>query len=431
VRKHGWGHTIILIIGVVALLGVIGGLFFVVSDSPENIYSDHEVAPVQSALFLTSLSHLVNAPVERGGEVTILDNGDEFLPALIEAIDAAKRTINFSVYIWTDGYFSTQVLNALVRAQKRGVAVRVLLDGLGSSDTPDSKFDELKNAGGHVEKFRTPQFGKLTRFHRRNHRRSIVMDGNVGFIGGMAVADTWLGHAQDPEHWRDMMFKVTGPLARSLQSAFVSSWLSSSGEILTGEDTYPLDGDIPPPGVERFIHLVNSPADDDYAMAQFFNMSILAARESLYVVTPYFIPDKHLKNALKQRAEAGVDVRLLLPGEHIDNMWVRLSAQTHYEDLLKAGVRIYEYRPTFLHSKFMVVDGQWSIVGSPNLNSRSRTLDEENAQGILDKGLGEQLMKTFHDDLSRADEIKLEQWRRRNVLWRFVQPIVQLLDEQS
>jgi cardiolipin synthase len=431
VRKHGWGHTIILIIGVVALLGVIGGLFFVVSDSPENIYSDHEVAPVQSALFLTSLSHLVNAPVERGGEVTILDNGDEFLPALIEAIDAAKRTINFSVYIWTDGYFSTQVLNALVRAQKRGVAVRVLLDGLGSSDTPDSKFDELKNAGGHVEKFRTPQFGKLTRFHRRNHRRSIVMDGNVGFIGGMAVADTWLGHAQDPEHWRDMMFKVTGPLARSLQSAFVSSWLSSSGEILTGEDTYPLDGDIPPPGVERFIHLVNSPADDDYAMAQFFNMSILAARESLYVVTPYFIPDKHLKNALKQRAEAGVDVRLLLPGEHIDNMWVRLSARTHYEDLLKAGVRIYEYRPTFLHSKFMVVDGQWSIVGSPNLNSRSRTLDEENAQGILDKGLGEQLMKTFHDDLSRADEIKLEQWRRRNVLWRFVQPIVQLLDEQS
>jgi cardiolipin synthase len=319
----------------------------------------------------------------------------------------------------------------LVRAQKRGVAVRVLLDGLGSSDTPDSKFDELKNAGGHVEKFRTPQFGKLTRFHRRNHRRSIVMDGDVGFIGGMAVADTWLGHAQDAEHWRDMMFKVTGPLARSLQSAFVGSWLSSSGEILTGEDTYPPDGDIPPPGVERFIHLVNSPADDDYAMAQFFNMSILAARESLYVVTPYFIPDKHLKNALKQRAEAGVDVRLLLPGEHIDNMWVRLSAQTHYEDLLKAGVRIYEYRPTFLHSKFMVVDGQWSIVGSPNLNSRSRTLDEENAQGILDKGLGEQLMKTFHDDLSRADEIKLEQWRRRNVLWRFVQPIVQLLDEQS
>ena len=322
------------------------------------------------------------------------------------------------------------MLDALIERQRHGVAVRVLLDGLGGRKAPDDRFAVLEQSGGKIDRYRTPKFGTWTRFHRRNHRRSIVIDGEVGFVGGMAIYDKWLGNAHDPDHWRDMMFRVTGPLARSLQAAFVDSWVSSSGEILVGPSIY-VEGRQPHPGVERFIHHVNSPADDDQSMAYFYLLSVLAARERLYVTTPYFIPDGPLKEALRARARAGVDVRLLLPGEHIDNASARYSAQNHYAELIDAGVRIYEYRPTFIHSKFMVVDGKWSVIGSPNLNSRSRQLDEENAIAILDAPLGRQLEETFLRDLARADTVDRDKWSRRNPLLRLIQLGARVLDQQS
>ncbi len=430
IRTHGWLQTALLVIGVVTVLAVLGALFVAAGTAPKTIYTDTEVAPVDSALFATSLSHLVNAPLEHGGAVSMLNNGDEFLPALINAIDHAKRTINFSVYIWSDGTASKQVLDALVRARKRNVAVRILLDDFGSKDVGFSTFSDVKDAGARVERFRTVEFGKLTRLHRRDHRRAIVIDGEVGFTGGMAIKDTWLGHAEDPNHWRDMMFRVTGPMARSLQAAFVSSWTASSGEILAGPDIYP-DADKPATGVERFIHLVNSPAADVYSMAEFFILPILGARESIVIVTPYFIPDTHLQSVLVKKAQEGVQVKLLLPGRHIDNTLVWLSARANYEELLKVGVKIYEYAPTFIHSKFMVVDGKWSVIGSPNLNYRSRQLDEENAFGILDRTLANQLVTAFREDVRHADEIRLDEWRRRSVLLKLIQHLAQVLDKQS
>jgi cardiolipin synthase len=280
-------------------------------------------------------------PVERGGTITTLNNGDEFIPALLTAIGEAKRTINFAVYIWAEGEFSDQLLSALEKKQHEGVAVRVLLDGLGSIKVPDSDFEPLIAAGGKVQKFRAPRFGKLTRFHRRNHRRAIVIDGEVGFTGGMAVSDIWLGHAQDTEHWRDLMFKVTGPLARSLQAAFSDLWANSSGELLIDPKNYSA---VPAAagGIDRFIHLPNSPSDDDQSMAYFFLLPIFSARESIYLAAPYFIPDVYLQSALVAKAKSGVDVRLLLPGPHTDNWITRASAQARYQELLEAGAKIYE-----------------------------------------------------------------------------------------
>jgi cardiolipin synthase A/B len=431
IRKQVWWETALLVVGCITVFAILGAIFVGTGNTPNHIYTDAPVPPVNSPLFLATLSYLINAPVEQGGAVTILNNGDEFIPALLDAIDHAKYAINFSVYIWRDGTFSKQVLDGLLRAQKRGAKVRLLLDGFGSKETPSRKFMELKEAGARVESFRNPQFGKLTRFHRRNHRRSIVIDGNIGFTGGMAVADDWIGHAQDPEHWRDMMFKLTGPAARRLQAAFVSAWAGSTGEILTAPDTYPIASETSASEIEKFIHVVHSPAAEHHSMENFLLMGILAARKTLYVVTPYFIPDKHLQRALVKRAEAGVDVRLLLPGKHIDAQISRRSAQSNYEELLQAGVKIYEYQPTFIHSKYIVVDGQWSIVGSPNLNTRSRQLDEENAFGILDSQFAGQLLKGFMSDLEQAEEIKLDEWRRRNVFVRLMQRASRILDNQS
>lgn len=430
-RRYKWWQLTLFIIGVVAAISVTSALFFAVGDKPARIYTDAEPPPVDSAHFATALGAIVGAPVEHGGTVLVLDNGDEFVPALLDSINQAQRTINFTVYIWADGAFSDALLRALEKKQREGVAVRVLLDGLGSVKASDDAFNGLIAAGGKVEKFRTPTFGQLTRFHRRNHRRAIVIDGEVGFTGGMAVSDVWLGHAQDEKHWRDLMFKVTGPMARSLQTAFVDLWVSSSGELLIDPTNYPVPAPATAEGVARFIHLANSPADDDQSLAYFYLLPIFAARETIYFAAPYYIPDNHLQQALVEKARAGLDVRLLLPGHHIDNWIVRASAQARYQELLEAGAKIYEYQPTFMHAKYGVIDGKWSIIGSPNLNSRSRQLDEENAFGIYDVPLAATLHVTFFKDLQRAKPIELEEWRRRNPLQRLFETVSRIFDQQS
>lgn len=430
-RRYKWWQLTLFAIGVVAAISVTSALFFAVGNKPARIYTDAEPPTVDSPDFATALATIVGAPVEHGGTVSILNNGDEFVPALLESIHQAQRTINFTVYIWSDGTFSDALLRALEQKQREGVAVRVLLDGLGSMKVSDDDFKPLIAAGGKVQKFRTPKFGQLTRFHRRNHRRSIVIDGEVGFTGGMAVSDVWLGHAQDEEHWRDLMFKVTGPMARSLQTAFVDLWVGSSGELLIDPINYPVPAPATADGIERFVHLASSPADDDQSLAYFYLLPIFAARETIYFATPYYIPDNHLQQALVDKARAGVDVRMLLPGHHIDNWIVRASAHARYQELLEAGAKIYEYQPTFMHAKYGIIDGKWSIIGSPNLNSRSRQLDEENALGIYDTALAAQLHATFAKDLQRAKQIDLEQWRRRNPLQKLFETASRILDQQS
>jgi cardiolipin synthase len=433
-ERYTWWQLTLFIIGVLSAVSIISALFFAVGDKPSRIYTDREVPPVNSPEFATALGALVGAPVDHGGHITILNNGDEFYPDLLQSIRNARHSINFSVYIWKDGEASDAVLPALIAAQTRGVKVRVLLDGLGAVAASDKGFEQLVKAGGTVQKFRTPKFGKLTRFHRRNHRRSIVIDGEVGYTGGMAVSDVWLGHAQDKDHWRDLMFKLTGPPARSLQSAFVDTWSSSSGELLVGPEIFPAAGGgavVAGGDIDRFVHLANSPADDDQSMAYFFLLPIFSARQSVHVTTPYFIPDKHLLNALAEKAKAGVDVTLLVPGPHTDNWITRASAQARYQTLLEAGAKIYEYEPTFVHAKYVVIDGMWSIIGSPNLNFRSRQLDEENAFGVLDPSIAAQLGAIFEKDLLKAKRIDLEQWLRRNPMQHMFETFSRVLDQQS
>ena len=429
-EQFTWWQIAIFLVGVVSLISVLSTLFFAVGDRPTTITTDGPVPAVESLEFATALSALVNAPIDRGGTVTVLNDGDEFFPALLESIQNARKSINFSVYVWKDGEVADRVLPALLAAQRRGVEVRILLDGFGATGISDKAFEPLKAAGARVSKFRTPKLGQLLRFHRRNHRRAIVMDGSVGFTGGMAVSDVWLGHAQDKEHWRDMMFKVTGPLAKNLQAGFADTWVSSTGEVLVGADLYPVSATAAP-GVERFLHLANSPAYDHEAMEYFYLLPILAARESIWLVTPYFIPDPHLSHALQDKARAGVDVQLLLPGRYNDNKLDRASSHRRYDDLLSAGVKIYEYQPTFVHSKTAVIDGTWSIIGSPNLNFRSRQLDQENAMGILDRPLASQLQQVFLADVRKSQQINLKEFRRRNPFERMVEWIAGILDQQS
>jgi cardiolipin synthase len=372
---------------------------------------------VGSRDFLLGISGTVNAPLARGGTALLLNNGAEIFPAILREIRAARRTINFMVYIWEPGRASDQVFDALVERARAGVQVRLLLDGVGALHAPEDRIVELEAAGGKVAWFRTLKFGKLTRYHRRNHRRAIIIDGTVGFTGGAAVADFWLDTPAQGK-WRDMMVEVRGCIAGNLQSAFAQVWAATYGEILLGPTFFPADyPDQPGERLTYHVNLTSSPASDAYPLRLFFWTSFRCARRRLYITSPYFIPDQAARKVIAERARAGVDVRLLLPDQHIDVPPVRVASHAFYREMLEAGVRIYEYQGVMIHAKVIAVDGKWGIIGSANMDVRSGELNLENVLGVLDEGFAGQLEDTFRDDLEHAREITLEEWNQRS-WWR-------------
>ena len=458
-RYPSW-VIVFAILGFLSVCTVLVTLFSPLGRRPPEVRIDAAPA-VRSPEFLAAIAGTAGTPVRAGGTVQLLNNGVAFFPALVKDLRAAQRTINFSVYIWEPGEASDQVFAALIDRARAGVKVRVLLDGLGGMKAPDKDVDALKAAGGRVEKYSAPRLGKLTRFHKRNHRRSIVIDGRVAYTGGIAVGDKWVGNADTEEHWRDTMVRVTGPLAATIQSAFVAPWAQTSGELLSGVDVFPPDvlgaADAAPPGpavaaapasapppssppsapasgpaqpVTLHTGLASAPSSEHHPLRLFFIQSFVSAQRRLYITTPYFVPDEAIRKVVADRARAGVDVRILLPDEHTDAKPIRLTSHSYFEELLSAGVKIYEYQPTMMHTKGVVVDGAWSVVGSANMDVRSKELNNENVLGILDEGFAREMEATFSEDLKKAEEIHLEQWRRRGWWEKTKERVAVLFAEQ-
>lgn len=427
-----WWITVLAVIGVLAIGTAIITLFFKLGRRPDRLWSV-AAPPLDSADFLRGIAGIVNAPIEAGGTAELLNNGDAFFPRMLADIAAAERTINFSVYIWEPGSVYDEMLAALTARAQAGVRVRVLLDAIGGMRIPKDGVERLRAAGGRIERFRPAVFGKLTRLHLRNHRRAVVIDAHVGYTGGAAISNKWAGDARNENEWRDTMVRVTGCAVTTLQSAFTELWAYTCGEILTGPDFYP-EQDTTDADAEYRLHrhtgVVSSPSDDEYPLRLFFLLSILAARERLYIATPYFVPDRSTRRVVAQRARDGVDVRLLLPNELTDARPIRRTSQHYYQSLLDAGVRIYEYQPTMMHSKLCVADGVWSIVGSANMDIRSKELNSENVIGIQDASFAATVERTFMADLEHAREIERDAWRRRPWRDRVIERCCALFSEQ-
>lgn len=425
----------LLALAIVGGLSIVAGLvtlFSALGRRPSKLDVSQGVA-VDSAEFLSSVAGVAGSPAQAGGTVELLNNGDAFFPALLDSIRTARHSINFLVFIWEPGKASDQVFAALVERAKAGVQVRLLLDGFGG-DAPEESLKALKDAGGKVALFRPPRFGKLTRFHKRTHRRAIVIDGETAFTGGIAIGDKWLGNADSEEHWRDTMVKVTGPLAATVQSAFTAPWAHAAGEILVGEPFYPprpaAAADLSAAPALLHMGVASAPSSDDHPLRVLFMQTFLAARKSLYIATPYFVPDRVMREAVAKKAREGVDVRILLPDEHTDAMPIRQTTHSYMQELLEAGVRMYEYQPTMMHTKHVVVDGLWVVVGSANMDVRSKELNDENVLGILDADFGRVVEATFLEDLKQAEEIKLEEWRKRGVFKRLLERTCRVFAEQ-
>lgn len=420
-----WWAWALMITGAVSLVSVFGALFL--PDWPTPEYRLGFDAEPGSEDFLRLAAGFLNVPLFRGGTAELLRNGDRFYPAMLEAIRGAQDSVNLEVYIFESDETGREFMDALMERARAGVEVRVLLDAFGSLKLKRRHRRELRDAGVKLEFFRPLALRNLVRIYRRTHRRAIVVDGKVGFTGGAAVSNKWRGDTRTPKEWRDSMTRVTGPLVVGVQSAFAANWVYVSGEVIAGPRFYPpARGDGPACG----LSVVSSPSDAQQPIRMLIWLSFVNARRRLWIANSYFIPDVQIRNAVKDRARAGVDVRILVPGNHTDAIPVQYAGRTYYDELLEAGVRIFEYQASMMHAKTVVVDDAWCLVGSANLDERSMELNEENLLGVAEHEFARTAAEGLEQDFTRSREVKLDEWRRRPAYKRVLEKAATFLMEQ-
>jgi cardiolipin synthase len=377
--------------------------------------------------FRRSLGVLLGPPIVEGNQVKLLRNGDEIFPSMLDAIRQARKTITFETYIYWSGDIGREFTEALSERARAGVKVHVMLDYLGSIKLDEKQLAAMRAAGVRLQRYHKPAWWKLARLNNRTHRKLLVVDGKIGFTGGVGIADKWNGHAQDPDHWRDSHFRVEGPVVGQIQAVFMDNWTKATGVVLDGDDYFPpLDkaGDSP---AQMFS---SSPNGGSESMHLMYLMAITAARRTIDLSSSYFVPDELAVKALVAAAKRGVRVRIITPGEHIDSDIVRAASRERWGELLKAGIHIAEYQPTMFHVKALVVDSLLVSVGSTNFDNRSFSINDEANLNVLDPEFARQQAAVFEDDWQRARPISLTRWQDRPLLEKMSGELATLVGAQ-
>jgi cardiolipin synthase A/B len=419
-----------------AALAIVAVLLFLILFEPAVPYRARaaRVRP-DAAEFVNYLSAIVNARVFSAGEVEVLSSGEATFAAELEAIRAARHSVHFEAYLFLRGRTADAMLAALCERARAGVRVRVIADRYGSFFTPKAYFAELERAGGEVYWYQPVAWYTLKRLNNRTHRDLLIVDGNVGFVGGIGVADYWVGPRRRGRPWRDTMVRVTGDLVKGLQTSFAENWLEAAGEILAEEEfSITADGEPEalPHGDGLGMVVSSSPGEGRATRARLlFQMLVASARRSIYIASPYFMPDRSMLAELVRAAERGVAVTVLVPGKWNNHPLTRLASRRRYGMLLEAGVAIYEYQPAMMHAKVMVVDGIWSVVGSTNFDNRSFSLNDEVNAVILQRRLAWRLEQDFAADLALSAPIALSDWRRRPFYERAFATLARVLERQA
>ena len=393
---------------------------------PMRYHMKHQFT-VRDVAFLQTMYALTGSPLVDGNRVEILRNGVQIFPSMLSAIRAAQKTINLEFYIYWDGEIGRQFAEALAERARAGVHVKAVLDAVGSAPMSRSLIEFLQRNGIDLEWYHPLRWYTLSRFNHRTHRKLMVVDGSVGFSGGVGIADEWLGDADSKDHWRETVLRVEGPAVTQMQFAFMDNWVKSRGELLTGLDYFP---QVSPSGNQRTQVIKSSPSEGSSTVKLLYIVSIVSATKSIYISNAYFVPDRDTERALQSAVRRGVDVRVIVPGEFTDVPLVREASRMHYETLLRRGIRIFEYQPTMMHAKTMVVDGIWSTVGSSNFDDRSFRLNDEVNVNVYDEGIAQQMEAMFHEDLARCEEITMRKWFRRPRWSRIKEAIADMLKPQ-
>ena len=407
----------------------VGALYSYLSapiETPPKYGLDHELS-VDSLEFLTTIAGATGEPFVGGNSLVVLNNGDEFYPAMLDAIEQAEASITIEAYIYWQGETGMTFARALADKAREGIRVKILLDAFGSASIGDDIVRTLEDGGCQIAWYNPLRWYTLGRYNHRTHRKSLVIDGRVGFTGGAGIADKWLGHAQDLDHWRDIQIRLEGPAVTPLQTGFAQNWLETTAELISGTLYYP---PLESAGSLSVLTIMSTPVTGASTARTTFYLSIASARRSIYLATPYFIPDPPAVDTLIDAKRRGVDVRIMVAGRSNDQWISRQNAIRHYGRLLEAGIEILEFHETLLHQKTMVVDGVWVAIGTSNFDSRSFAHNEESVVCVHDRNLARQFYEIFFEDAKRCQPVTLEAWRRRGVFARAQELIASFLTEQ-
>jgi cardiolipin synthase len=377
--------------------------------------------------FAREMDAMLGPDVLDGNAITPLQNGDQIFPSMLKAIREASRSITFETYIYWSGDIGAQFADALKERAMTGVPVHVMLDWAGSEKMERKLLDELVDAGVEVEKYHPVRWYSIARLNNRTHRKLLVVDGRIAFTGGVGIADEWQGHAQDPDHWRDIHFRVEGPVVGQMQAGFMDNWIKTTGRVLNTDIYYP---PLPSVGKERMHLFVSSPGGGNASMHLMYLLAIAAARKSIDLQAAYFIPDRIMVKALIAAQERGARIRLLVPDKHIDSRLVRMASRRTWGELLAAGVEIYEYEKTMMHNKMLIIDDLLVSVGSTNFDMRSFNLNDEASLNIYSNDFGNAMTQVMEDDLKGATRFTLNDWKRRPWHQKIGEIIVRPLESQ-
>jgi len=373
-------------------------------------YQIEHLFSVSDDQFLRSLGSLLPPATLGGNRITALINGDQYFPAMLDAIRTAQQTITFETYIYWEGEIGKQFADALIDRARAGVRVHILLDWLGTKKMNPDSIQSMKDAGIEVERYHPLRWYNIRRFNNRTHRKLLVVDGKVGFTGGVGIADLWLGNAQDPEHWRDSHFKMEGPVVAQCQAAFMDNWLKTRSRVRHAREYFP---ELSAVGSSRAQVFMSSPSEGSESARLMYFLSIASAERTVRIASAYFVPDDLSVQTLVDARKRGVKIQIIVPGEHVDTSVSRRAGRSRWGALLAGGVEIYEYRPTMYHCKVMIVDDVWTSVGSTNFDNRSFRLNDEANLNVYDADFARAQTAAFEDDKERSDRITLEAWKLR------------------
>jgi cardiolipin synthase len=378
--------------------------------------------------FLYTIQSTCQAALHGHNRIQVFTNGPCFYPAMLEAIRGASRSINMEAYIFQPGRIADQFVEALSERARNGVNVTIVVDALGSFNLWGRPVRRLREAGCRIASYQRLQWHSLARLNNRTHRELLIVDGMVAFAGGAGIADWWAFKEKHAKPWRDTMARIEGPVVAALQGVAAENWLECCGEILTGPEYFPT---LAPAGDTTAFVVKSSPADRATASRVTFQLLMEGADHHVRISTPYFLPDRSLRRALMEIARRGVVVTVVLPGKGTDQRWVRLASRRMWGPLLEAGVRIFEYRDTMMHAKVLIVDGEWSVIGTTNMDNRSFEHNDEVNVAMCDRGVAGRLLADYERDLLDSTEVTLEQWQARPLWEKIVGPFVWILERQQ
>jgi cardiolipin synthase len=422
-RRMAWT---IITTALVTFLVVMTALNFARPEKKLAWRLEHRYA-VTDTQFRREMGVMLGPSISAGNRIIALQNGAEIFPAMLDAIRSAQTSVTFETYIYWSGEIGQAFSDALSERARAGVPVNVTVDWVGSARMDRKLLSEMQEAGVDVRRYRPLRWYNFRRLNYRTHRKLLVVDGRIGFTGGVGIADLWQGNAEDPEHWRETHFRVEGPVVAQFQAAFNDNWIKSTGELLNGQTYFPpLDR-----AGELDAHLfIASPAGGSESMHLMYLLSIAAATRSIDLAASYFVPDELATQAFEAARKRGVHVRILLPGPWIDTEAVRLASKATWGRLLKAGVEIYVYQPTMLHTKLLIIDNELVSVGSTNFDPRSFRLNDEANLNIYDTTFATRMTEVFEADLKSGVQYTYDMWKRRPLREKLAEKLLRPIRSQ-